>query len=596
MSEENNNPIASAIDEADYVPFDLDTDCPFTPIGKRQGRFWILTPDGELRDCTHRDLTKVGILALLDGHTQWLNERFPVLDRKGGVIAGVYDHIEAARYIIQSCSHAGLYDEMQPVRGRGVWNDGKARLVVHYGDRVEIDGEMVRPGVEARKAATNAIYPSAPPIPGPASEPATREEAQQIYELFSKWNYENDLGAELITGWVAAAMLGAAPAWRAHIMVNGQHGVGKTELKNAVAGALGGCAHPPANNVTQAGLAQALTGESRVVIVDEAENDPNGQAVKMVELTRQMSAGDGARMMRGSAEGKAHTYTLAGSVFLACITPPPFKAQDESRFVILRLRPLSTGPGTEGQWQTVMKLIDRVTALSPKVWRRMVDAWPRFQECLGRYRAIMMTNHVPSRVADQLSVVLAGRDVLLNDEPISTDEIEIELERFAPMIEEARLGAEDNEGQDCLRQLLGSDVDSWRSGNRKIVSQLYLDAFDPVDDLGARKMLGAMGLRVVHEGDRDNPGKRMRVAGRDNAVLLVANKHVALDRLYSGTRWAGGGWRSALMYLEGVKPWPRTVRFAGQAERCVAIPAKYLPVEEVEPDTDAARDVDFNTI
>ncbi len=106
----------------------------------------------------------------------------------------------------------------------------------------------------------------------------------------------------------------------------------KTWLAELLAVALGGAAHPLQNNFTEAGIRQALTGEARALILDEAEHDEGGRRIKaVIETIRHMSGAAGARVVRGTAGGTAQAFTLAGPVYLSAVLAGALKPQDRSR-------------------------------------------------------------------------------------------------------------------------------------------------------------------------------------------------------------------------------------------------------------------------
>jgi hypothetical protein len=60
-------------------------------------------------------------------------------------------------------------------------------------------------------------------------------------------------------------------------------------------------------------------------------------------------------------------------------------------------------------------------------------------------------------------------------------------------------------------------------------------------------------------------------------MLLVARRHVGLERIYQGTRWSGAVWSQALEDLPGSGGWGPT-HFAGApSTRCTALPVAVLP-------------------
>ncbi len=122
---------------------------------------------------------------------------------------------------------------------------------------------------------------------------------------------------------------------------------------------------------------------------------------------------------------------------------------------------------------------------------------------------------------------------------------------------------DENEGQECLVRLYNAIV-KIRPPPWVAIGRVIMEAMQPGGAV-QREHLNRFGLRI----------ERHRQPGQ--AVLLVANRHVALARIFEGTRWRDGTWREALRYLDGVKAWPNAVRFAGTHSRSTAIPFARLP-------------------
>ena len=178
---------------------------------------------------------------------------------------------------MRRCCEAGPFDPSEAnVRGPGVWGDG-ASLIIHCGQQICVDGEWVSAGFERDEI----IYPVARRIARPASVPESREAGERLEAAFRHWNYASAVGPLVMTGFTGAALLGAATRWRAHVFTVGPYGSGKSWLVQLISAALGGGAHPIGNNYTEAGLRQAFTTQSLVLILDEAEGDEgSGQIVQ----------------------------------------------------------------------------------------------------------------------------------------------------------------------------------------------------------------------------------------------------------------------------------------------------------------------------
>ena len=539
--------------------------CPITPLGRRGGSYFYLSPAGELLEKATRDHNRLGILGLFDGRTDWLAATCPAYD-KAGKPTGGWVHERAAGWLMRACAEAGIWDPATPVRGPGVWRDTAGRLVVHVGDALLIEGALHPVGA----IRDGTLYTAAPRLSRPAKESADKAAGLALLDRVRRWRFESPIGSELILGFIGAAMLGGAPPWRVHVLVIGRRGTGKSWLADLVTAALGGGA-VAANNVTEAGIRQTMTGEARTVVLDESEEEEHAahkiQAV--IHLLRLMSSGAGARVMRGSAGGKAQAFSVTGCAFLAAILPPALKPQDRSRITVVRLDPLPAGPEHVGAADHAQAAIEETQATSPALRARAIHGWPRFLDTFTAYRAAFMAKGVDPRDADRIGTLLAGRDLLTEDHVPDSDTLEQEVERFRELVEDAQEQEDEGEGEQCLTHLYTSPVNLWRGGEQRLVAETVMEACSlDASASSARRELQKIGLRLENAADLE---------GR---ALLVANQHTGLVRIFRDTRWARGAWQQALRYVPGAYAWPKPERFAGARARAVAIPADALPQAE----------------
>lgn len=559
--------IAAVIENASEVQDDTFKDCPVRPLGHKQGVYYFLSPSGELRELRPMDFSVNGLLSLFNGSDVWLKEHAPREDRKGNVTG--FEANTAARLLMAECSAKGMFDLNMPVRGPGTWRtstldkNGVAQLVVHCGDVLYWSGEnKVTP---AGEVIDGAIYTAAPRVQRLAEKPSTDAEGQYLLDTLKCWKYARpEIDPQLILGFIGQGILGGAPDWRAHVMTNAEKGVGKSTLALTVGRAMGGSAHPPSNNFSEAGLRQAITSEARALILDEAEKeDGESRIMKVIEMLRHMSGGAGMRALRGSTGGKSQIFTVTGSAYLSGVLRVPLRPQDKSRITTIDLQP---NEADAEAMTTLMERMDKVDALSGAYRRRMIDLWPLFQTNVKRYRAALIEAGLSSRNADQLATLLAGKETLLHDEPVTADQIQEDIVNSDKLINEANDDQGDGEGDQCLQFLMSSPADSWGGGTRKTIGQLITAAIKDRADEDI-KALAAYGIRI--ETARD---PAPHVCG-----LVIASSHAALNRIYNGTRWSGGAWSGALTYLGGERRKPQ--KYGGATCRGIAIPEAYWPVK-----------------
>lgn len=560
-------------------------DCPVRALGRSGSRYFFAAPNGEFIEMGVRDFSTNGLLSLFDGDSAWLIREHPVKTKKGKE-ADWFDTGRAAADLMQRCVVMGIFDPATPVRGPGVWKDREGVLIVHAGDALWYGGGWGRAGQQI----DGALYMARSRVQRPSLEARQKqagpEAGSYLRETIARWNFDDPAGPDILTGWIGAACLGAATDWHAHILVSGQRGAGKSELMKLSGLALGGGAHGMLNNVTEAGLRQMMTDEARAVLIDEAEKPTAGGPGPIdnaITLLRQASGGDGANAVRGSVGGRVQRFNVTASAYLSAIVPPRLKPQDASRITRLFLKPLAVSDAAKGE---LTKRMDRIAQASPRLRARVLNQWARWRDTFAVYRAAVMEKGGDSRVADQLATLLAGRDLLLYDEPPHPDSVSAIVEACANfLIVSDPDDPEETEGARCWQHLLSFQAEMWRGGDRinlgaAIENALadYSHVTDPVsraslqqDAAKFAKGLETYGLKLDREGGREN--------GR-MSLLVATGSHQALRRIFQNTVWDDDGWTEALRYLPGAERAPRTVRFAGVTAKATRVPAAFLPFPE----------------
>lgn len=538
---------------------------PVRPLGHHGGVYYYLSKAGEIRRVQDKDHKRLQILSLFDGDDEWLIEHCPAYDKNGERREGAWSHDAAAKRLICMAAREGLFDPNTPVRGPGVWRTDNGRLVVHAGDAIasltaddclQLASHGGLQWEHAGQIIDGGLYAATSRCPRPANKPASRAAGRKVYESLKLWHYDSPLSPDIILGFLGASMLGGAPSWRIHLLLLAQGGSGKTWLMdffNALLGGMGAYA----NDTTEAGLRQALTGEARVMLLDEAEGDEggSGKVEGVIRLLRLMSSDGGARFLRGSAAGRGQNFQVTGCAVMAAILPPQLKPQDRSRICVINLLRPPSDKSTARAAEKAAAAIKEVRKIAGELRTRAIAAWPRFQETFGLYRAGLVAKGLSGRNADTLATVLAGRDLMLQDVTPDADSVEADIERFAPIMTSAEEAEDEGEGQQCLTHLYTSTFDRYHQGERSTVAELIMDR--------RNDLLARIGLKVQTV---DSGGG-----------MLVANQHVGLARLFDGSKWSNGRWVTALRYLNGAKPLNKTTRFHGAAVRSTFLPQEFMP-------------------
>lgn len=303
----------------------------YVPMGHDRGRFYFYgRAGGQVRDFSARDLTGIGSLLEIAPLSFWERE-YP---GKTGA-----DVRAAGNALIAACHRAGIYDPDR-LRGRGAWLD-EGHAVLHLGDRLLINGH----DADLNALNGHAIYERARRLPVDiGAAPLAADKAARLMELCMALPFE-DVGSmgRLLAGWCVIAPVCGAMPWRPHLWLVSEAGGGKTWVwDNIVRPLLGAVALRCQSKSTEAFLRQRLGSDALPVLFDEFEsqNDRDRDRIQQVlDLARQASSEDGAEIGKGGQDGRAKSYRIRSCFAFASINLGLSQAADESRTVVLTLRP-----------------------------------------------------------------------------------------------------------------------------------------------------------------------------------------------------------------------------------------------------------------
>jgi len=541
-------------------------DPPVTALGHSGGRYWFLMPGGELRMLQPRALVGVELLALFAGDETWLCEHFRA-ESKNERYAWSVTQVQA--WLLRECHRAGVFVPDRVVRGPGVWRDGEGGLIVHTGDTLWRGGkgDLERIGPAGVRIGAH-IYPTGPAETPPADRAGSAEEAAAVLEVLDMWHWRAPVhAARLLLGWVVAGGVAGALDWRPHALVTGGKGSGKSTLLKLLRDDLLGTAAVGMSDSTEAGIRQALMGAARPVFLDEIENDQPERSKAVVRLARLASTEGQGLVYRGSADGKASAWPIRAAFLFSAIIFGRLRPQDADRIAILELDqlPSGLGAGDVTPQQLMREALERIEGAGPRLRRRMLDGWSRFQQNLAVLEHAVMRSGASGRVGDQLGTLLAAAETVLRDQVLTAGEADELVAAYA-----------------CEAEIVG-----------------YADESDQADAL-AHLMTTAIVVHWPHEGTSTEPiGELLRhpsvtaeKALRNVGVaaitldgrrwLAVANQHSGLARLYQGTPWQDA-WRTPLRRLHGAIAGPDKISFGGIKARATLVPWLEVFDEEAPP-------------
>ena len=587
--------------EIDPASSELPGDCPVTALGVQSRTYFYLNAIGHLVELLDREHGPQQVLALFGGGAAYLEKVWPKYGAPNpqGMLQIIGWRLDVVvQCLMLECNRQGSWNPLRRMRGPGAWSDEQGRLIMHYGDEVQIDGEAHPPGLIqgfVYEAGQKWPHPSAELAPGGSMGPGVL-----ILRLLQRWNWRQcDRDPWLELGHIAAGKIGGALGWRPAVWIVGVPGSGKTTLEERLLEPLYGrdgvlrLIDPSA-----AGIRQVNRHSSLPTIVDELEAGVGHHKQQQVVMLARYAA-SGGHTARGTAGHVPHEFTLRCCYTFSSVYAAPLNSQDRSRITILELQPLANTaelPDLEAK---------RIGDLGRLLTRRLVDQWPRFPGVFECFRQTLRKAGHNARSCDQHGTLAACLFLALHDHEPRQTEVPEDLGELNPEQQKKRADiiaalrpddlaywrycfpattlVEENDDvpdhQRCLDYLLASLVDPRRAGERRTIGQVIAELVGVATGSGeiASEVLDTIGLKLVMrdvklvagDGDEDDENEA-RLAGNHKLEprLLVANTHRGLLDLFANSPWAGtagsggAGWVQALRRIPGAE-WGDAVRFGG---------------------------------
>lgn len=320
---------------------------------------------------------------------------------------------------------------------------------------------------------------------------------------------------------------------------------------------------------TEAGVRQCLKSDAMPVLFDEAESE-NQRAGSTIEsvlaLMRQASSETGGKIVKGTAGGKAQSFTIRSCFALSSIAVNLQHNSDISRVCVLSLLPDNSDAA-----QTLFDKLQEDTheTLTAEYCQNMQARTIKYLHILKSnaitFSAAVAKHLGSKRLGDQIGILIAGAYLLYSSKLVS-QEIADEWVAKRDWSEQQVMTEETDETK--LMQLLLSTIIRINTGklsvNRNIGELIQIcqgedilfDSDNPDHDKITKKQANDELLRI---------GLKV-----NNGYVIVSNSHEGIKSLLRNTHWCNN-WSRTLKRIDGSVALEQ-VKFKSIKTRAVSVP------------------------
>lgn len=534
-----------------------DDPAPFRCLGHDRGKYFFLPAGaGQVVTLGAKDVHSAPMLMSL-APLSWWEGAYP--GKESFLLKA------AGNAMMRACEKAGIYDP-DKLRGRGVWMD-EGRVVVHMGDRLEVEGQSHAPA----SFNSSFLYESSRPLDVELGEPIDNKLAAGLLRLCCEVSWENpDRDGRLLAGWLVIASACGAMPWRPHLWITSEAGGGKTwVMENLVKPIVGTMGAYFQSKTTEAGIRGTLRLDARPVVFDEAETQnemDRGRLQQVLDLARAASSEDGADIVKGTKDGGSIRYRIRSCFAFASVNLGLSQAADESRTVVLNIAP-STDDERRAEAFASLKRIHAevmVPGFAGSLLARTLTLLPTIRINAEILATAIARGGVSRRTGDTLGVVLAGAYSLTSRKIMTAEEAEQFLASRSWVAETARESQAEPEWQRALSRFMQADLTITNANGR-------VERFTISEAVAACTGDLVTGLVLT---DADLALRRMGIRVHDGR-LIVGNRSEAVAKIFERSPWASG-WCATLSRAPGAKRGVAARFTPNYHDRCLAVPLEAL--------------------
>lgn len=519
---------------------------------KRKTYFIYQYKKRQVLEYSSRELAQAANLIEL-AELNWWEMKFPA--RNGGI-----GRDAVVNAIIRTADSRGVYDDSYR-RGRGAWWD-RDRLVIHLGDRLNVDGR----DVSLSEIKSDYVYEAGTRLADLGETPLSNADGARLLKIAGMFRWEQRVSADLLCGWVFLAPICGALKWRPHIWLTGSAGSGKTGIISDFARKLIPADVPifGQGDSTEAGLRQELDSDARPILIDESESDDQKARARIenvIAMLRQSSSDSGAKTYRGTAGGKSLSFMVRSMAMLSSIGIAVKQQQDVERIAVLALRSKRDDNPQANSWAAIKAELNWIGAdasISSRLFRRAIDMVPVIMAAIDRFTEAI-ANHEgfgTQRHGDQYGALLAGAWCLTHDRAPTKEEAVRTVAMHNWGDHQTKHG---EEHEDLMATLLGCPV-VLEGGLRASIGVLIARAAGrPVEDVRFREMapetadshISMYGMKVSFDHLRVHPSNKQLELLLSN-TKFASGLHERMKRIKGADTCSGKTFRIGQTSKNGV--------------------------------------------
>ena len=503
----------------------------YMPLGTLGGKSVVLTAlNKAVVKVSPSELKEMSLKALCGA--KWCDFHYNEFDEKKQQM--VFNHRQLATDIISDCQTKGAYAESYE-RKTGVWLMKDGQLVVNGRELWRADGTVLGHGIHEGR-----VYPAGGDVGFNRNTPtASDDDVKSILSAFGSLNWSHPLAAELTLGWFGLALVSTAVRRRPHMLVTGPAGCGKSTILETIKWMLEPLAYACTGPQTMAGYYQELGGTSRAAVVAEFEADSSVKNCKdtfaITRMSYSLQEGDRG-IVRGTTSGSAKSYSFYTPFIAAAISAGKMEPADLTRWVVLEAK---------GRKADAIQMTEDVAReIGPRLALRFISRWSVYQASEVVVRKCILDAGGDGRMADTVGTLLASYWTFVSNEPATAADA-LFLVEMLNIKERIAIHAVSDERR-CLEALMSKVMPfKFMEGISMVTRSLSIGEAvqrvceDPTNNPEVVSRLAQLGLRVAFS------------KGAWRLYVVNSPEHQEMRKLFSGTKWAQGGWSVILRRLPG---------------------------------------------